>query len=187
MGRVTVRRILLALAVVLLAGVLVSCGARGPEPMGRARAEMVVTLTADGDADVRIRAASPIGSDAELEQLAARLVQSVFHKWLAVRVEGSGHGYPFARTHVEDVYRPGGRPVFVLDGSELPAVLGSSGLSAARLRLRAPTVPMRARTDSGADWNGTTAEWEVGAGHPGPWARVELRPRPALWILQAAV
>ena len=187
MGRVTARRILLALAVALLAGLLAACGAGGPGPMGPARAEMVVTLNADGDADVRIRAADPVASDAELTELAGRMLSTVFGRPIAVRVDGSGHGYPFARAHVGHVYRPGRRPVLRFDAAGLRAVLAADGLKAARLRLEAPRVPLRARTDSGADWSGTAAEWEVGAGGPEPWAEVELRPRPSLWIFQAVV
>jgi hypothetical protein len=183
----TARRILVTLAVVLLAGVLASCGSGGPGPMGPERTEMVVTLTADGDADVRIRAAAPIASDADLRELAGLMVHAVFRRWLDVRVDGSGHGRPLARAHVDRVYRPGAHPMFRLDATGLPAVLAARGMTAARLRLEAPEVPLRARTDAGAEWSGTAAEWEVGVAGPGPWAEVRLRPRPRLWVFQAVV
>ncbi len=187
MGGMTVRRLLLAVTVVLLAVLLASCGSGGPKPMGSDRAEMVISLTADGDADVRIRAASPVDSDAELRRLAQSMLQTVFRRRVTVRVDGSGHGYPFARAHVDGVYRPGGHPVFRLDTLGLRTAMTAYGLTAARLRLQAPEVPLRARTDPGADWSGTAAEWDLGTADQEPWAEVQLRPRPALWILQAVV
>lgn len=175
-----------AFAAALLTTVLSSCGSSST-PMGPGRMEMVISLTPDGGADVRIRAAEPISSDAQLQDLAAILVQSVFGGNPDMTVQGSGDNYSFARTHVDDAYEPGPHPRYRFDGANLRKILVQHSITGARLRVEAPGVPVSARTDGVASWDGSAAEWNLDQAGPTPWVEFRMSPRPVLWGLQMAI
>jgi len=145
---------------------------------------MIITMTPDGGADVRIRAADGSRSDAELQGLSGQLVQAVFGRRPEVTVQ-AGDVYPLARAHVDGVFRPGPHPTFRFDGTALRAALVARGLPDMVLRLETPSVPERIRTDAGARRDGAAVEWQPLSGHP--WAELRLRPRPGLWLIQMTV
>jgi hypothetical protein len=169
-----------AFAAALLMTVLSSCGSSST-PMGPGRMEMVISLTPDGGADVRIKAAEPIASDAQLQDLAAVLVQAVFGGNPDMIVQASGDNYTFARTHVDKAFRTGAHPTYRFDGTELRKILAAHRITGARLRLEAPAVPATARTDGAASWDGGAAEWDLDPAGTVPRAELRMSPRPVLW------
>src|SRR4051812_50136113 len=78
-----------ALVAALLLVLLTGCGgSRTSDPPGRL--DMVISVTPDGDADVRIQSADPNRSDAELQDVSGQLVQAVVRRSAAGSVPAGG-------------------------------------------------------------------------------------------------
>lgn len=171
-GRLAVLGVLVLLA-------LSACGGGG----GRALpgAWLDIAVMPDGGAQVDLRAAGRLRSDAEVRDLAEAAARELF-PGAAVRARTvTSRGYPFARAEVTGAYRPGRRVPLRLDTARAWRRLAARGFDEGGVRLWLPSVPatVRPRPPGGASG---VPEWAVGRGRPAPVVRVEMRPRPVRWF-----
>ncbi|MFA1545474.1 hypothetical protein [Actinomadura chokoriensis] len=172
----SIRR-LAATAVALLAlAVLAGCGGGAPPPQ---RARVDVTLLDDGGAEVDLRAAGRLSSDAEARALTRRIAQELFPKTEKIRVSTrKGRGVPFNRAEVDRAYRTGRKASLRIDASGALRRLSAKGFEDTAMRLRVPPVPTTVRAHG--DPTGRRA-WRLREDVPAPVLAVEMRPRPARW------
>ncbi|GLZ13952.1 hypothetical protein Acsp04_41870 [Actinomadura sp. NBRC 104425] len=168
---------------VLLA--LSACGGGG----GRALpgAWLDIAVMPDGGAQVDLRAAGRLRSDAQVRDLAAAVARELFPGAAAVRVRtATSRSYPFARADVTGAFRPGRTVSLQLDTARAWRRLAAGGFDEGGVRLWLPSVPatVRPRPPGGAS---DAPRWTVGRGRPAPVVRVEMRPRPVRWFGAAAL
>ncbi|MEU6036472.1 hypothetical protein ABZ801_13790 [Actinomadura sp. NPDC047616] len=182
----SVRRVgrLLALGVLVLLA-LSACGGDGERALPGAWVDIAVMP--DGGAQVDLRAAGRLRSDAEVRDLAGAVAREVFPGATGVQVRTvTSRGYPFARADVTGAYRPGRTVPLELDTARAWRRLAARGFDEGGVRLWLPSVPatVRPRPPGGT---ADVPEWTVGRGRPAPVVRVVMRPRPALWFGAAAL